>query len=69
MGRTEVKVLWVQHQTLSGRVVVEKCEGSRNVSDTGTNPLSATALEQHRDALASSNLVSSGDVPEKWLNG
>ena len=47
----EVNVFWAQGQPRSGRLVVEKCDGSTNVSDIGTMPLSATVFEWHRDAL------------------
>ena len=47
----EVKVLWIQDHTNSGRLVVDKIKGTENVADIGTKPLPGPTFVKLRAML------------------
>jgi hypothetical protein len=44
----EVKVLWIQDMTTSGRLLVDKIKGTENMADIGTKPLSGPVFNKLR---------------------
>ncbi len=47
----EVKTLWIQDHTASGRLVVDKIKGTENVADIGTKPLAGPIFVKLRVML------------------
>ena len=51
MRHMQVKLLWVQDLTSSGRLLVDKIRGTLNPADIGTKPLAGPALRNVRGLL------------------